>query len=325
MAKVLVVGGAGYIGGAVTDRLGETPHEFRVYDSLVYEESFRKPVDFVLGDIRDWDRLGPHLDWADVVIWLAAVVGDGACELDPDLTVEVNELSLKTLAGKFKGRIIFASTCSVYGAQDGLLTESSPLKPLSLYAETKLKAEKHLEDSNAAIFRLGTLFGVGDLFSRIRLDLVVNALTVKACLYGRVNVFGGAQYRPLLHVRDTAEAMVRNIETSNTGILNLHAENMAIKELADRLKGQFPKLEVNRTETKFQDSRNYRVSSDKAREAFGFDPKRGVDEGIREVRTLVEEGRIKNLSSSRHSNQRYLKGFLDKPSSPMGYEVAPEV
>src|SRR2546421_2743765 len=174
MANVLVVGGAGYVGGAVTDRLMGSRHNVRVYDSLLYEDSYRKPVDFVLGDVRDWNRLKSQLEWADVVVWLAALVGDGACSLDPDLTVEINELSVKRLTEEFDGRTIFISTCSVYGAQAGILDEKSPLNPLSLYAVTKLKAETYLRDRNALVFRLGTLFGVGDHFSRIRLDLVVN-------------------------------------------------------------------------------------------------------------------------------------------------------
>src|SRR6185369_372366 len=174
--KVLVVGGAGYIGGAVTDLLAKSNHEYRVYDALLYEESYRKPVDFFYGDIRDRARLLPHLKWADAVVWLAALVGDGACALNPEITTEINQDTVKWLTESFSGRIVFMSTCSVYGAQDGELNESSPLNPLSVYAATKLDAEKYLIERNAIIFRLGTLFGVGDLFSRIRLDLVVNTL-----------------------------------------------------------------------------------------------------------------------------------------------------
>jgi len=325
MAKILVVGGAGYVGGALTDRLARTDHEFRVYDALIYEESYRKPVDFVLGDIRDWGRLEPHLRWADAVVWLAALVGDGACAMNEKLTEEINAASVRELARRFGGRIIFASTCSVYGAQDGLLHEESPLNPLSLYAKTKLEAEKHLEKSDAMIFRLGTLFGVGDQFSRIRLDLVVNVLTVKACLYNRISIFGGEQYRPLLHVCDVADAIILNLETAHTGIFNLHLANLRISDLADLLAKHFPRLEVQRTEMKFQDSRNYRVTSEKAQKAFEFSPKLDVEQGIVELKTLIEQGRIKNVGISRHSNQRYLKEFLDRPASPLGYEAPTEL
>ncbi len=321
MANVLIVGGAGYLGGALTDLLLQTDHRIRVYDSLVYEESYRKPVDFIRGDVREWERLRPHLDWAEVVVWLAAVVGDGACAVDPELTAEVNARAVKRLADSFAGRIIFMSTCSVYGAQEGLLDEHSQLNPLSLYAETKLIAEGFLSGRDALIFRLGTLFGIGDNYSRIRLDLVLNVLTAKACLYNRISVFGGEQYRPLLHVRDAARAIARNLETEHTGIFNLHATNVRISDLAESCCKFFPRLEVQRTEMKFQDSRNYRVSSQHAAAAFGFEPIRTVDDGIGEIKTLIEQGRICSLGSPRHSNQRHLKELLEAPVSPLGFEV----
>ncbi len=138
--KVLVVGGAGYVGGAVTDLLLSGRHEFRVFDGLLYEEDYRKRVPFFYGDVRDRESLLPHLAWADAVIWLAALVGDGACALNPEIAAEINHTSLSWLARTFDGRIIFLSTCSVYGAQDRELDEDSPTDPLSVYAVTKLAA-----------------------------------------------------------------------------------------------------------------------------------------------------------------------------------------
>ena len=142
MANVLVPGGAGYVGGALTERLLLTQHNVRVYDSLLYEESYRKQVPFALGDVRDHRSLEPHLEWADVVVCLAGIVGDGACALDPEMTLEINRDTVARLAEEFDGRIIFMSTCSVYGAAEGILNEASPLSPLSIYAESKLEAEE---------------------------------------------------------------------------------------------------------------------------------------------------------------------------------------
>ena len=105
--NVLVVGGAGYVGGAVTDALLTTDHSIRIYDALLYEESYRKPVDFVFGDVRDQNRLRPHLAWADAVIWLAAIVGDGACQLNPEITLEVNQEAVGWLVRHFDRRIIY--------------------------------------------------------------------------------------------------------------------------------------------------------------------------------------------------------------------------
>ena len=168
MKNVLIVGGAGYVGGAITDLIQQSNYNVRVYDALIYEDSFRKPVDFVYGDVRDHEKLIPQLKWADAVIWLAAIVGDGACQLNPELTKSINQDSVAWLADNYDGRIVFMSTCSVYGAQNNELNETSGTNPLSLYAETKLNAEKFLKHKDAIIFRLGTLFGVGDLYSRIR-------------------------------------------------------------------------------------------------------------------------------------------------------------
>ncbi|MBP6930418.1 NAD(P)-dependent oxidoreductase, partial [Patescibacteria group bacterium] len=293
--KVLVVGGAGYLGGAVTDLLMQSSHEARVYDSLVYEDSYLKAVDFVFGDIRDREKLKRQLKWADCVVWLAALVGDGACALNPDISTELNHLALAWMAENFDGRIIFMSTCSVYGAQDGILDESSPINPLSIYAVTKFAAEAHLKDKNAIIFRLGTLFGLSDRFSRIRLDLVVNTMTAKAYAEGRLSVFGGAQYRPLLHVRDAARAIFDNIETEAKGIYNLHKINIKMSELAEEVKKQFPKIKIEKVEMKFEDARNYRVSSDKAKK-IGFSPRLTPADGIKELKELLESGRIRDLN-----------------------------
>jgi nucleoside-diphosphate-sugar epimerase len=307
--KVLVVGGAGYVGGAVTDLLLAGPHEARVYDALLYEESFRKPVDFVYGDVRDHDKLQPQLAWADVVVWLAALVGDPACALNPDVSIAINQEPVKWLAAHFDGRIVFLSTCSVYGARDGVLDEASPLNPLSVYAVTKLEAERYLAEKNAVIFRLGTLFGVSDVFSRLRLDLVVNTLTVRAHQQGKISVFGGDQFRPLLHVRDAARAIMDNLATEPAGIFNLHKQNVRIIDLAYQVRNHFPDLVIEHVDRQFQDTRNYRVTSDKARKLLGFNPTASIDEGIEEIKALLDGGRLRDTDNPRYTNQKFLSMF----------------
>jgi nucleoside-diphosphate-sugar epimerase len=319
--RVLIVGGAGYIGGWLTDRVLEAGHEVRVFDLLLYEEQYLKDVSFVHGNVLDADALRPHLEWADAVVWLAAMVGDGACGLDPALTRAINVESVRRLAQEYDGRIVFMSTCSVYGAQDGLLTENSTLNPLSLYAETKVDAERALEQSDAIIFRLGTIYGLGDTYSRVRLDLILNLLTVKALLHGRLSVFGGAQYRPLLHVRDVADAVVAGLSNDQRGIFNLESENVTIGGLAERIVAFYPDVEVEFTDLPFQDLRNYRVSSEKARERFGFDPRLTVEDGIEQVGRAVAEGRVRDTSSPRYSNLDFLRPLLVPEQSPLGREV----
>ncbi len=308
--NVLVVGGAGYVGGALTDLLAKTSHEVRVYDALVYEESYLKPVDFVRGDVRDLARLRPHLAWADAVVWLAALVGDGACELDPKAAVAVNQDAVRSLVSEFPRRIVFTSTCSVYGAQAGELDENAPTRPLSVYASTKLAAEGYLEDSDAVIFRLGTLFGVGDAFSRVRLDLVLNTLTVRAHQRGRIEVKGGEQFRPLLHVRDVAKAILAALASQVRGVFNLHRQNVRILDLAHQVRCHFPGITLDVLPSDpVGDPRDYRVTSKRAELALDFKPTATIDQAIDELRALLDAGRLKDPDLPRYSNQRHLSGL----------------
>jgi len=308
MMKVLIVGGAGYVGGGIVDLLGEN-HEIKVYDSLIYEESYRKDVPFVYGDIRDQDLLKQQLNWADAVIWLAALVGDGACAINPKLTFEINANSLDWLKKNFQGRIVFLSTCSVYGAQDAILNEESETNPLSEYASSKLKAEEALNDTDSIIFRLGTLFGVSDTFARIRLDLVVNVLVTKALLEKKMSVFGGEQWRPLLHVNDVASAIDKTLDSSMKGIYNLHYKNYKIIEIAEEITKKVPDSVIETTPMPFQDSRNYRVSSDKLINESNFKPSFDLSVGIDEIYNLISEKRIKDVNDPRYSNQSFLQRY----------------
>jgi len=306
--KILVVGGAGYVGGGIVDNLKDN-HHVTVYDSLIYEESFRKDVDFVYGDVRDHDKLKKLLDENDAVIWLAALVGDGACAINPELTFEINSESVRFLAQNFKKRIVFLSTCSVYGAQEGLLDETSTINPLSEYASSKVQAEEYLQDSNAIIFRLGTLFGISDEFSRIRLDLVVNILVTKALTESKLTVFGGDQWRPLLHVTDVANAISHTIESDIVGIFNLHYENYKIIDIANEIVSKIPSAKIETTPMKFQDSRNYQVSSEKLLKESGFKAEVDLLTGIKQVNELISSNRIKNVNHIRYSNQNFLEKY----------------
>ena len=303
------MGGAGYVGGWFTDMSLKAGHEVRVFDNLTYEDSFLKSVDFAYGDILDFESIKPHLSWADTVVWLSALVGDPACAINPKLTIQTNVESVRNLVSNFDGRIIFPSTCSVYGAQDGELNELSPTGPLSIYAESKLEAEEILLNSNATplIFRLGTLFGLSDQFSRLRVDLVLNVLTIRAVLEHSMSVFGGLQYRPLLHVRDVATAAVPHISSDKSGIYNLHTENVTIVELAQRIQKVVPDSIIEQSEISFQDARNYRVSSDKAKLDLNFVPNWSVEQGIEEVANAILQKRIKDVSNPRFNNSESLR------------------
>ena len=306
--KVLIVGGAGYVGGGIVDLLSKE-NEVTVYDSLIYENSYRKNVDFIFGDIRDYKKINNILDQYDAVIWLAALVGDGACAINPALTHEINSETVKNLAKNFKGKIVFLSTCSVYGAQEGILDESSEVNPLSEYASSKLIAEKYLADSDSIIFRLGTLFGIGDKFSRIRLDLVVNILTTKAYIDKKMSVFGGEQWRPLLHVQDVANAIAHTLDTQTNGVFNLHYKNFKIIEIANEIKNKISDVEIETTPLPFQDARNYQVSSEKLKDATGFQATVDLTQGINEMYELISSNRIKDINDPRYSNQNFLQKY----------------
>ena len=306
--NVLVVGGAGYVGGGIVDKLKEN-HSVTVYDSLIYEESYRKDVKFVYGDIRDHEKLLELLNSNDAVIWLAALVGDGACAINPELTFQINSESVKFLAENFKKRIVFLSTCSVYGAQEGMLDESSSINPLSEYASSKVQAEEYLQNSNAIIFRLGTLFGISDEFSRIRLDLVVNILVTKALSEGKLTVFGGDQWRPLLHVNDVANAINHTLENEVTGVFNLHYKNFKIIDIANKIIEKVPTATIETTPMKFQDARNYQVSSEKLFNKTGFRAQVDLSTGIDEVYQLISSRRIKDVNHIRYSNQNFLEKY----------------
>jgi nucleoside-diphosphate-sugar epimerase len=323
LARVLIVGGAGYIGGWLTDKAVESGHDVRVYDLLVYEERYLKEVDFHAGDVLDRERLSPHLEWADTVVWLAALVGDPACALDPGLTRKINLGSVAWLGRNYDGRIIFPSTCSVYGAQQEELDETSKTDPLSLYAETKLEAEKALLQArpDSLVLRIATLAGVGDTYSRIRLDLVVNLLVMRAKLVGRLQVFGGEQYRPFLHVRDVATAIVPQIESSCAGSFNLGAGNHTISEIADRIIRRVGCGEIDHIDTPFQDTRNYRVSFARAWHELDFETAYSLEDAIDQIADLIDAGRITDLSLAAFSNIEALRPYLRPEAIPLGREI----
>jgi nucleoside-diphosphate-sugar epimerase len=277
----------------------------------LFEDCFLKPVDFVLGDVRDQEKLKPHLKWADAVVWLAAIVGDGACQVNPKITFDVNQNAVEFLAKNFDGRIIYMSTCSVYGAIDGILTEESMTNPLSIYASTKLDSEKFLKNKNAIIFRLGTLCGKGDNYSRIRMDLVLNIMVARALNDKQINVFGGEQYRPLLDVKDVAHAIYDNLETKQTGIYNLANQNFKIFDLALKIQEALgDSITIKSTESKFEDLRNYRVNIEKAEEKLGFKPKFSIEGSIKEIANLFKYGRIKSFDNNRFNNHLFLANHI---------------
>lgn len=316
MKNILVVGGAGYIGGLTTDILLERGHNVTVFDNLMYESRYLKDCDFIYGDIRNTDHLVNLQKKYDEIIWLAAIVGDGACAQSPDLTREINLNSIRRFLERTERRLIFASTCSVYGAQHEVLNEESPTDPLSLYASTKLEAESHVLKHGGTVFRLGTVYGVGDQFSRIRLDLVINVLTLKALQDHRITVFGGDQWRPVIAVRDVAHYFGEAVTRDYSDVFILKYKNLKIIDLAHILQSLFPDIEVEVTEMKFQDLRSYQVDSSKAGERFIFKPKTTIEAEVTRLKLLFEDHRIKDVNDDIYYNTKFVKALLDHGTLP---------
>lgn len=309
--KVLVVGGAGYIGGAVTDILLKKKIPFSVFDNLTYENHYLKPVDFIYGDVRDEKKLAKLLPNYSHIIWLAAIVGDGACAINPALTKEVNQDSILWLSKHFDGRIIFNSTCSVYGINEKPVTEESPTNPLSVYAQTKLEAEKYLVDKNAIIFRLGTAFGISDNYSRIRMDLAVNYMTMNAIKHKKLTVFGGKQWRPFAHVKDIGKGLITALTKPHTGIFNFAPQNATILEVANMIKKK-TNCVIEIVEQKFEDERNYHADISKgiSTKLFTKDTEYPLTTGIDEIKNLVLSHRVKNLDLEYYSNEKHLLSYM---------------
>lgn len=312
--KILLVGGAGYIGGFMVDLFQQNPdYEVTVYDNLLYESRYLKKVNFIYGDVLDTEKLGSIIHDYDVVVWLAAIVGDGACAVDVNLTDKLNYKATKWLVDNYRGKIVFTSTCSVYGVNHDLISEDSTPNPLSAYASTKLQAEQYVvaNADDYVIFRLGTLYGISDDHSRLRFDLVANILTLKAVQGETLKVFGGEQWRPLLHVRDVAYATDYCIKNDIKGLFNLSECNVKIAELAKSITDVVPNSRVEYSDMKFEDLRNYKVKNDRIF-ATGWRPRENLLDGIREMVTIFSEGRVKDFSDPVYSNVDYMKHLAGK-------------
>jgi len=314
MNKVLVVGGSGYIGGLTCDYLKRDGFDVTVYDNLLYENRFLKEVNFINGDIRDTEKLYEVSKDFDVIVLMAALVGDPACSVDHKLTEEINFKAIKNFCEVVSPNkhLIFMSTCSVYGAQDGLLNEESGTNPLSSYASTKLAAEKYILDKNGTIFRLGTVFGLGDTYSRLRMDLVVNVLTMKAIKDGEITINGGEQWRPIIAVKDIAEYVTEACKMKYSGIFVLSKENVIIKELGERIVYVIPDTKINYTEISFQDARNYKVDNSKSLDVFKYKAKVTVEEEVLRMVKMFKEGRVMDPEDKVYHNGAFLKNKKEK-------------
>jgi len=307
--RILIIGGAGYIGGHTTDVLIASGHKVSVYDNLTYENRYLKDVIFINGDIRDTKLVCDVAKFYDVVVIMAALVGDPACSVDIELTDQINHIAVKNICEQLPDskHVVFMSTCSVYGAQHEILNEESSTNPLSAYASAKLLAEKYVTERNGTIFRLGTVYGLGDRYSRIRLDLVVNVLTMKSVYDNKITIFGGEQWRPLTCVKDIAGYIMEAINEDIRGTYILSEGNYTMRMLGEIMKETFPGLEVNHTTISFEDARNYKVDGVKTANKFKYEPKYNMKAEIQLMSDIFMAKRIPDVTDINFNNGKFIK------------------
>ena len=325
--NILVVGGAGYLGSVLCRKLLNKGYMVRVLDNLTYGDKGIKDLydnpnfEFIKGDMRNIQTDVDAIKGMDAVVHLAAIVGDPASALNPEETIEINYLGTKMLAEICKysqiNRFIFASTCSVYGASpkpDIRINEECELNPVSLYAEMKLKSEQgilELEDENFSptILRMATLYG---LSPRMRFDLVVNILTIKAVLEKKFTIFGGTQWRPNLHVNDAADAYIACLtaplskikgEIFNTGS---NGQNYQIMEIGNMVKDLVPSAEKV-VDVKNIDERNYNISFDKIRKILDYSTTYDIKKGVLEIIEAINNNEFSDYPNKKYNNYLSLK------------------
>jgi nucleoside-diphosphate-sugar epimerase len=319
--RILVIGGAGYIGSALLPLLLERGYRVRLLDLLLFgtepiRDVLEHPrLEIVRADFRNVDQAVNAMQGVDAVIHLGAIVGDPACAIDEELTIEINLMATRMLAEVAKGsgvrRFIFASTCSVYGAGDEILNERSALNPVSLYARSKIASERVLlqlasESFAPVILRFGTVYG---LSGRTRFDLVVNLLTAKAVTEGKITVFGGDQWRPFVHVADAALAVFKALEAPlavvRGEIFNVgsNAQNYTIGQVGELVHRLVPAAELTSNDSS-SDRRNYRVNFDKIERMLGYRPGWTVEAGVRQVLDAFARGEIADYMDPRYCNTK---------------------
>ncbi len=321
--KILISGGAGYVGSTLIPLLLNAGHTVRALDCLNHGGSSLLSVwsdpafEFRRADIRDRGAVESALAGMEAVVHLAAIVGDPACARDPDLARAVNlEASLALIQGSRRAgieRFIFASTCSNYGKMkdaNNYVDEESELSPVSLYAETKVAVEKALlatgkgEGWSPTPLRFATIFGTSP---RMRFDLTVNEFTLEMLVKKKLVVFGEQFWRPYVHVRDAALAIKLVLESPVAMIagrvFNVGAtdQNFQKQQLVELIRPHAPNAVVEFVH-KTEDPRDYRVSFSRISEQLGFQATRTVAEGIAEVASLVRENVINDFDNRNYRN-----------------------
>ena len=315
--RILLTGGSGYLGSVLTRKLLTNEHHVRILDNFLFGKGSLKDIqdnkklELVTGDIRDLSVVGKSLKNIDAVIHLASIVGTQSAELDAKVSTEINFMATRNIAELCKiykiKQFIFASTCSVYGAQpDRLIAENSEVDPMDSYGLSKFQSERAILQTYdyPTILRLGTLFGASH---RMRFDLAINLFIAQAMNKEKMTVFGGEQWRPFLHVDDAAEAFSFAVENKMEGTYNAVWKNLTINQMAKDVKKLIPsQVELSKD---IVDKRDYRVSGKKL-ERFGFKAKKDIAYAVKEFKSKILED-VENYKQDKYSNY---KSFFNSKS-----------
>lgn len=301
MKKILITGGAGYVGTTLIPLLLEREYEVTVIDSLIFNNGDRlipflsdKNFSFVKGDVRNLDLLKSLVQDKEIIIHLAAYVGFPICRLKGESeSYSVNTQATQDLVDMLEDDqyLLFGSTGSNYGEVIGLCTEETPLNPLSIYGKTKTEAEKIvMSRENSTAFRFATAFGISP---RMRLDLLVNDLTYKAVTEGYAVIYESHFLRTFIHVRDLAKSFVfaiDNHERMKSNVYNVGSNKMnhTKREVCELVNEEIPEAFFHHASIKEDpDKRNYKVSYDKIN-SLGFDVEVDLKTGIKEIKDSVQ-------------------------------------
>jgi len=338
--RILVTGGAGYLGSSLVPILIERGHNVRVFDRFCFgEEPLRHVVssqqcEVVHGDVRRLDAHPGLLDGIETIIHLAGLANDPSCDLDPEMAFDVNVEGTRHLvcaAIRTGGRrFVLASSCSVYGkGVFDLVDEQSPPNPVSVYAETKRAAEEVLaalcgDAFEMVVARPATLFGWSP---RMRFDLAINQMAATAVRQGRITVRGGgAQWRPFIHVCDAARAFALLVEAPSDTVcgqifnIGCDAGNFVIRDLAEHVGGILGNVPVE-TARDDEDRRSYRVQFGKFQKAFTFEPEYTVRAGALEIEEKLRDAALDPFDEV-YFNLRRMKRLLATPVAQGGEPVA---